>query len=74
MALLFKVGKYVIGFYLGQSNISDVYGAAAAALVVILLSWVYYSSMILYLGAEFRKVYAMEFGEGVKSASCTELI
>jgi hypothetical protein len=30
--------------------------------------------MILYLGAEFRKVYAMEFGEGVKSASCTELI
>jgi membrane protein len=72
MALLFKVGKYVIGFYLGQSNISDVYGAAA--LVVILLSWVYYSSMILYLGAEFRKVYAMEFGEGVKSASSTELI
>jgi membrane protein len=71
-ALLFMIGKYVIGFYLGQSNISDVYGAAGS--VVILLTWVYYSSMILYLGAEFTKVYAMEFGEGIKPASYTVLI
>jgi membrane protein len=66
------VGKYVSGFYLGQSNISDVY--VAAALVVILLYWVYYSSMILYLGAELTKVYAIDFGEGIEPASCTELI
>jgi membrane protein len=71
-ALLFMVGKYVIGFYLGQSNISDVYGAAGS--IVILLTWVYYSSMILYLGAEFTKVYAMEFGEGIKPASYTVLV
>lgn len=71
-ALLFMVGKYLIGFYLGQSNISDVYGAAGS--IVILLTWVYYSSMILYLGAEFTKIYAMEFGEGIKPASYTVLI
>lgn len=71
-AMLFMVGKYVIGFYLGQSNISDIYGAAGS--VVILLTWVYYSSMILYLGAEFTKVYAIEFGEGIKPASYTVLI
>lgn len=71
-AMLFMIGKYVIGFYLGQSNISDVYGAAGS--VVILLTWVYYSSMILYLGAEFTKVYAIEFGEGIKPASYTVLI
>ena len=71
-ALLFMVGKYVIGFYLGQSNISNVYGAAGS--VLILLTWVYYSSMILYLGAEFTKVYAMEFGEGIKPASYAVLI
>lgn len=71
-ALLFMVGKYLIGFYLGQSNISDVYGAAGS--IVILLTWVYYSSMILFLGAEFTKVYAMEFGEGIKPASYTVLV
>lgn len=71
-AMLFMIGKYVIGFYLGQSNISDIYGAAGS--VVILLTWVYYSSMILYLGAEFTKIYAIEFGEGIKPASYTVLI
>jgi len=71
-ALLFMVGKYVIGLYLGQSNISNVYGAAGS--VLILLTWVYYSSMILYLGAELTKVYAIEFGQGVKSASYAVLI
>lgn len=41
---------------------------------VILFTWVYYSSMILYLEAEFTKVYAMEFGEGITPASYTVLV
>ncbi|MFY7910859.1 MAG: YihY/virulence factor BrkB family protein [Emticicia sp.] len=71
-ALLFMIGKYFIGFYLGQSNISDIYGAAGS--IVILLTWVYYSSLILFFGAEFTKIYAFEYGEGIKPASYTVLI
>ncbi len=55
-AFLFSLGKFLIGFYLGQSNLGAIYGASAS--VVILLSWVYYSSIILYYGAVFTKVYA----------------
>jgi len=55
-ALLFILGKFLIGFYLGQSNLGAIYGASAS--IVILLSWVYYSSIILYYGAVFTKVYA----------------
>lgn len=55
-ALLFVVGKFLIGFYIGQSNLGDEYGAAAA--LSILLIWVYYSSLILLLGAEFTQIWA----------------
>jgi membrane protein len=55
-ALLFMVGKFLIELYLGYSSIASVYGAAGS--LVILLMWVYYSAQILYLGAEFTKVYA----------------
>jgi membrane protein len=55
-AFLFTVGKFAIGFYLGQASVASAYGAAGS--VVILLLWVYYSSLILYLGAEFTNVYA----------------
>jgi membrane protein len=57
---LFLLGKYAIGYYLGQSNLGSVYGAAGS--VIILMVWVYYSSAILYLGAVFTKVYATNFG------------
>jgi membrane protein len=57
---LFLVGKYGIGFYLGQSTIGNIYGAAGS--IMILMIWVYYSSAILYLGAVFTKVYATNFG------------
>jgi membrane protein len=63
-AMLFMVGKFLIGFYLGRSNISETFGAAAS--IVILLVWVYYSSIILYFGAEFTKVYTMNLGKGIK--------
>lgn len=63
-ATLFLFGKFLIGLYLGKSNLGITYGAAAS--VVIILSWVYYSSLILYFGAEFTKVYALNAGEGIR--------
>jgi len=62
-AVLFLAGKFLISFYLGNSNIGMTYGAAAS--VVIILLWVYYTSIILYFGAEFTKVYTMNFGGGI---------
>lgn len=63
-AILFLVGKSLIGYYLGTSDIGLTYGAAASLVIIFL--WVYYSSIILYFGAEFTKVYAIEKGEGVR--------
>jgi membrane protein len=62
-AILFLIGKFLIGFYLGTSNIGVTYGTAAS--IVIILLWVYYSSIILFFGAEFTKVYTMNFGKGI---------
>ena len=59
-ALLFMLGKFAIGFYLGKSNVSSSYGAAGS--LVILLLWVYYSAIILYFGAAFTKAYAQYTG------------
>lgn len=66
-SFLFLAGKLIIGAYLAQSDIANVYGGAAS--VIILLSWVYYSSIILYFGAEFTKVYALTAGRGIRAAS-----
>ena len=55
-AVLFLIGKFVITFYIGQADLGATYGASAS--IVILLTWVYYSSIILYFGAEFTKIYA----------------
>ena len=63
-AALFIFGKFLIGLYLGKANLGITYGTAAS--VVIILTWVYYSSMILYFGAEFTKVYALHAGEGIR--------
>ena len=62
-AVLFLIGKFLIGFYLGASNIGITFGAAAS--IVIILLWVYYTSIILYFGAEFTKVYTLNFGSGI---------
>ncbi|OUL61772.1 YihY/virulence factor BrkB family protein [Flavobacterium sp. AJR] len=59
-AVLFMIGKFAIGFYLGSSTTASVYGAAGS--VIIILVWVYYSAIILYFGAEFTKVYAKTYG------------
>lgn len=63
-AALFLIGKFLIGFYLGASHIGVTYGAAAS--IIIILLWVYYSSIILYFGAEFTKVYTLNFGGGIR--------
>jgi membrane protein len=55
-AILFLIGKFIISFYIGKADLGATYGASAS--IVILLTWVYYSSIILYFGAEFTKVYA----------------
>jgi len=62
--VLFLAGKFLIGFYLGNSGIGNTYGAAAS--VIIILLWVYYSAIILYFGAEFTKVYSLQIGHGIK--------
>jgi membrane protein len=59
-ALLFNLGKTLIGLYLGNSAIASTYGAAGSLIVVLV--WVYYSAQIFLLGAEFTKVYAYRFG------------
>lgn len=62
-SVLFLIGKSLISLYLGNSNVGVTYGAAAS--VVIILLWVYYTSIILYFGAEFTKVFTMNFGGGI---------
>ena len=62
-SVLFMVGKFAIGFYLGSSTVATVYGAAGS--VIIILLWVYYSAIILYFGAEYTKVYAKAFGGSI---------
>lgn len=57
-ALLFTIGKFLIGLYLG--NVSSSYSAAASLGIILL--WVYYSAQILLFGAEFTKVYARKYG------------
>jgi membrane protein len=58
--ILFTLGKYVIGLYIGKSGVSSAFGAAGS--LVVILVWVYYSAQIFLLGAEFTWVYAHRFG------------
>lgn len=62
-SVLFMLGKLGISVYIGQSNIGSTYGAAGS--LVVLLLWTYYSSIILYFGAEFTKAYAMKYGSEI---------
>ena len=62
-ALLFNVGKFFIGLYIGQSSVASVYGAAGS--IVTLLLWIYYSSLIFFFGAEMTQVYAAKYGSGL---------
>lgn len=59
-ALLFTAGKYLIGLYLGSSDVATPYGAAGS--LVLILLWVYYSALIVLFGAEFTRVWADKYG------------
>ena len=63
-AVLFTIGKFGIGLYLGRSNPGEGFGAAAS--LAVLLVWVYYSSMILLFGAEFTQTWALRKGSGIE--------
>lgn len=69
-AILFTIGKQLIGLYLGQSSTASSYGAAGS--VVVLLLWVYYSSQIVLLGAEFTRVYTRHEGSKPQPESFAE--
>ncbi len=62
-AAFFTLGKMGIGYYIAKSKLSSLYGAAGS--IIIFMLWVYYSSIILYLGAEFTKVHAKLYGENI---------
>jgi membrane protein len=66
-AVLFTVGKFALGLYLGKSGVGSSYGAAGS--LIVLLLWVYYSSQILFFGAEFTQAYANRFGSHVTPAN-----
>jgi membrane protein len=66
-AVLFVLGKYLIGLYLTTSTLSSTYGAAGSLVVVLL--WIYYSTQIFFLGAEFTQVYVDKYGTGIKPTS-----
>jgi len=66
-ALLFTIGKSLIGLYLGRSTVASVYGAAGSLIVILL--WIYYSAQVVLFGAEFTKVYSRHFGTHVRAGS-----
>lgn len=61
--ILFVIGKFLIGIYLGNSSLTDTYGAAGS--IVVILIWVYYTSIIVLFGAECTQVYARRLGNGI---------
>ncbi len=71
-SLLFMLGKFLISLYLSQNITASSYGAAGS--IIILLAWVYYSSAILYFGAEFTKEYAVKYGKGIQPSSFAVLV
>jgi membrane protein len=62
-SILFSLGKFLIGLYLGRSEVGNTFGAAGS--MAILLIWVYYSAQILFFGAEFTQVYASRYGSRI---------
>lgn len=63
-AILFIIGKFALGLYFGKANPGSTYGVAGS--IVLLMLWVNYSSMILFLGAEYTKQFALHFGREIE--------
>jgi membrane protein len=71
-AVLFNVGKLLLGLYLGRSTVASVYGAAGS--LVVILMWVYYSSQIFLFGAEFTRLYAIRSGSDVHAEEGVQFV
>lgn len=77
-ALLFDVGKFLLGFYLGRSSFGSAYGAAGSFIIVLM--WVYYSTQILLFGAKYTELYAKKFGahfepkKGAEEVKCADVL
>ncbi|MFB2836352.1 YihY/virulence factor BrkB family protein [Floridanema evergladense] len=62
-SLLFSIGRFLLGWYLGNGSFGSTYGAAGS--LIIILAWVYYAAQILFFGAEFTQVYARRYGSQI---------
>jgi membrane protein len=71
-AVLFTVGKQLLGIYLGKSSVASAYGAAGS--IVALVVWVYYSSQLVFFGAEFTQVYARAIGRTITPSKHAEFV
>ncbi len=69
-AVLFTLGKYLIGLYLGRVSLTSPYGVAGSLAIILL--WVYYSSQVLLFGAAFTQVYANKYGKPMTRADKAE--
>ena len=70
-AILFVLGKFLMGLYFGEANPGSTYGAAGT--IVLILLWVSYSCLILFFGAEFTWVYAKRYGLGIQASAKSHL-
>lgn len=70
-SLLFNAGNWLVGLYLGRATVTQAYGAAGSAIVVLL--WLYFSAQMFLFGAEYTQVYARHHGRGLSSAEASEL-
>lgn len=71
-ALLFMIGKFLLGFLISKSGLNNAYGAAAA--LVIILVWIFYSAVTLYIGAEIAKTYAIRNGKAIEPRKYAYLV
>jgi len=71
-ALLFNLGKLLLGLYLGRSSVASAYGAAGSLVIVLL--WVYYSAQILFFGAKFTQIYSDRYGSHLKPMPGAEAV
>ncbi|OUL19662.1 ribonuclease BN [Nostoc sp. T09] len=63
-SILFSIGRFLLGQYLGNGGFGSAYGAAGS--LVVILAWIYYAAQILFFGAEFTQVYARRYGSGIR--------
>lgn len=71
-ALLFTLGRFAIGLYIGNSSTASAFGAAGSLIVILL--WIYYAAQLLFFGAEFTQVYARRHGSKIVSEAGAELL